>query len=258
MEEILQMVEAIMKYDDQLFSLARKDLEKTMAETLLHGADALEARRVQINEFKAAGMGQAEAEAQIEQIKEALFELIANLKDSVENTDKKEFLDNLYQLVCVYLDETISEYNAASPTIQIELCHENAKLPAYAHAGDQGADIYAVEDTIIPPHSYGTMVSTGLKLNIPKGWAIAIRPRSGMSKKTPLRISNCVPTIDTGFRGEVCILFDNFSDEPVSIKAGDRIAQMILERNYRGIFTQVDSVEDDTDRGEGGFGSSGK
>ena len=102
------------------------------------------------------------------------------------------------------------------------------------------------------------MVSTGLKLNIPEGWAIAIRPRSGMSKKTPLRISNCVPTIDTGFRGEIRILFDNFSDEPVSIKAGDRIAQMILERNYRGIFTQVDSVEDDTDRGEGGFGSSGK
>ena len=102
------------------------------------------------------------------------------------------------------------------------------------------------------------MVSTGLKLNIPEGWAIAIRPRSGMSKKTPLRISNCVGTVDTNYRGLVCVLFDNFSDEPVSIKAGDRIAQMILERNYRGIFTQVDSVEDDTDRGDKGFGSSGK
>ena len=258
MEEILQMVEAILKYDDQMFSLVRKDLEKTVSETLLHGADSLEARRVQINEFKAAGMSQAEAELQIEQIKEALFGLIENLKDSVENVDKKEFLDSLYQSICVYLDETVAEYNAAAPSIQVELCHENAKIPTYAHAGDQGADIYAVEDTIIPPHSYGTMVSTGLKLNIPEGWAIAIRPRSGMSKRTPLRISNCVPTIDTGFRGEIRILFDNFSDEPVSIKAGDRIAQMILERNHRGIFTQVDSVEDDTDRGEGGFGSSGK
>lgn len=258
MEEILQMVEAIMKYDDQMFSLVRKDLEKTVSETLLHGADSLEARRVQIEEFKAAGMGQAEAEAQIEQIKGALFELIENLKDSVENVDKKEFLDNLYKSICVYLDETVVEYNTAAPTIQIELCHKNAKLPTYAHAGDQGADIYAVEDVVIPPHSYGTMVHTGLKVNIPEGWAIAIRPRSGMSKKTPLRISNCVPTIDTGFRGEICILFDNFSDEPISIKAGDRIAQMILERNYRGVFTQVDSVEDNTDRGEGGFGSSGK
>lgn len=247
-----------MKYDDQMFSLVRKDLEKTVSETLLHGADSLEARRVQIEEFKAAGMGQAEAEAQIEQIKGALFELIENLKDSVENVDKKEFLDNLYKSICVYLDETVVEYNTAAPTIQIELCHKNAKLPTYAHAGDQGADIYAVEDVVIPPHSYGTMVHTGLKVNIPEGWAIAIRPRSGMSKKTPLRISNCVPTIDTGFRGEICILFDNFSDEPISIKAGDRIAQMILERNYRGVFTQVDSVEDNTDRGEGGFGSSGK
>ena len=104
MEEILQMVEAILKYDDQMFSLVRKDLEKTVSETLLHGADSLEARRIQINEFKAAGMSQAEAELQIEQIKEALFGLIENLKDSVENVDKKEFLDNLYQSICVYLE----------------------------------------------------------------------------------------------------------------------------------------------------------
>ena len=144
MEEILQMVEAILKYDDQMFSLVRKDLEKTVSETLLHGADSLEARRVQINEFKAAGMSQAEAELQIEQIKEALFGLIENLKDSVENVDKKEFLDSLYQSICVYLDETVAEYNSAAPSIQVELCHENAKIPIYAHVGDQGADIYAV------------------------------------------------------------------------------------------------------------------
>lgn len=258
MDEILQMIEAMMKYDDQMFALVRKDLEKTASETLLHGPEAAKARETQINEFKAMGMSQAEVEVQMDQLKESFFELVANLKNSVDNVDKKEFLDNLYQSICVYLDETVEEYNSAAPSVQVELCHENAKLPTYAHAGDQGADIYAVEDVIIPPHTYGTMVHTGLKLNIPEGWAIAIRPRSGMSKKTPLRISNAPGTCDTSFRGEICVLFDNFSDEPFSIKAGDRIAQMILERNYRGIFTQVDSVEDDTDRGESGFGSSGK
>ena len=92
---------------------------------------------------------------------------------------------------------------------------------------------------------------------IPHGWAISIRPRSGMSRTTPLRISNSPATIDQQYRGEVKILFDNFSDKPVEIKAGDRIAQFIIEKNYRGDYIEVDTVEPDTDRGEGGFGSSG-
>jgi dUTP pyrophosphatase len=78
-----------------------------------------------------------------------------------------------------------------------------------------------------------------------------------MSKNTPLRISNSPATIDQQYRGEICILFDNLSDEPYEIKEGERIAQFILEKNYHANYTQVDSVEPDTERGEGGFGSSG-
>ena len=139
----------------------------------------------------------------------------------------------------------------------VELCREKAKLPLRAHETDQGADIFAAEDIDLPAHSFGNMVPTGLKFIIPPGWAVAIRPRSGMSRKTPLRISNSPATIDETYRGEVMVLFDNFGDEPFHISAGDRIAQFILEKNYRADFIQIDNVPSDTERGTGGFGSSG-
>jgi dUTP pyrophosphatase len=141
--------------------------------------------------------------------------------------------------------------------VGVEITHPNAKIPTYAHDGDQGADIYAVEDITLEPHTYGNMIPTGLKLLIPHDWAVSIRPRSGLSKHTTLRISNAPATIDTQYRGKIMILMDNVGDKPYTIKAGERIAQMILERNYRATFCQVDSVEPNTDRGEGGFGSSG-
>lgn len=120
-----------------------------------------------------------------------------------------------------------------------------------------GADIYAIEDTVIEPHTYGNMISTGLKFKIPFGWAISIRPRSGMSKNTALRISNAPATIDQNYRGEVKILFDNIGDKPILIKAGDRIAQFILEHSYTANFEEVEEISSDTNRGAGGFGSSG-
>ena len=101
------------------------------------------------------------------------------------------------------------------------------------------------------------MIPTGLKMEIPRGWAISVRPRSGLSKKTCLRISNVPGSIDTGFRGEIHILFDNIGFEPITIHKGDRIAQLVLEKQYQATFTQVDKVSEDTDRGSGGFGSSG-
>ena len=171
---------------------------------------------------------------------------------------KAELVDMVYSLIeSFYAVVALRITNRDKVTIGIEIVHPDAKIPTYAHEGDQGADIYAVEDTIIEPHTFGNMVPTGLKMMIPHGWAVAIRPRSGMSRTTPLRISNSPATIDQQYRGEVKILFDNFSDKPVEIKAGDRIAQFIIEKNYRGDYIQVETVEPDTERGEGGFGSSG-
>lgn len=189
----------------------------------------------------------------------ALYQVMTDIKDKyAESQIKAELVDMVYSLIeSFYVVIALRVANRDKINIGIEIVHPDARIPTYAHEGDQGADIYAVEDAVIEPHTFGNMIPTGLKMMIPNGWAVAIRPRSGMSRTTPLRISNSPATIDQQYRGEVKILFDNFSDKPVEIKAGDRIAQFIIEKNYRGDYVQVDTVEPDTERGEGGFGSSG-
>ena len=195
--------------------------------------------------------------------KNELQEIVTILKNEIDdyldsltitNQNKKKVINYVANYFYEMLDEA-SEIDRI--TIGFNLIHSNARIPTYAHITDVGADIYLPEDITVPPNARGFMVHTGLKMVIPDGWEIQIRPRSGMSAKTPLRVSNCIGTIDPDYRGEVCVLFDNLSDEPYEIKAGERIAQMILEKNYRADFKQVDTVEPTTDRGEGGFGSSG-
>ena len=141
--------------------------------------------------------------------------------------------------------------------VAIELCHPEAILPEYARPGDSGMDICAIEDVSLAP-GQTVIVKTGLKLAIPAGYEIQIRPRSGLSFKTPLRIPNSPGTIDSGYRDEVGIIMQNSSvKESCSIKKGARIAQMVLQRVPAIQWLQVDSVVAiGEDRG-GGFGSSG-
>jgi len=140
----------------------------------------------------------------------------------------------------------------------IEICHPDAKKPVYARPGDAGMDIYTVEDVLIAPGST-VVVRTGLKLAIPEGYEIQIRPRSGLSLKTPLRLANSPGTIDAGYRDELGIIIHNTSpQETFKVGKGERIAQMVLQRVPAIEWKQVESVDGiGTDRG-GGFGSSGK
>lgn len=163
--------------------------------------------------------------------------------------------------------------------VYIELCREGAKVPSYANIGDAGMDVYAAEDVIVHP-GQTVIVPTGIKLAIPIGYEIQVRPRSGISLNTPLRLSNSPGTIDAGYRGELGILITNESylcgqsTETQSteiftlstkgnkkgtyiIKKGDRIAQIVLQKVPVIKFKIVDSVDDiGEDRG-GGFGSTG-
>lgn len=159
--------------------------------------------------------------------------------------------------------------------VYIEICREGAVLPCYAKPGDAGMDVYAAEEVLIRPGET-VIVPTGLKLAIPEGYEIQIRPRSGISFKTPLRLSNSPGTIDSGYRDELGIIINNSScpccssrDEILTleqtgnrmgayrIRRGDRVAQMVLQEVPRMKLTRVDSVAGiGTDRG-GGFGSTG-
>lgn len=157
----------------------------------------------------------------------------------------------------------------------IEKCRDNAVIPTYANEGDAGMDLYACEDVIIEPGK-SALVPTGLKMAIPLGYEVQIRPRSGVSLKTTLRVPNTPGTIDCGYRDEVNVIIYNASnreeasaDNPFTLNdkgckhgtykicKGDRVAQMVLAQVSYVNPVIVESVKDiGTNRG-GGFGSSG-
>ena len=261
----MDMLEQLLAAFDGLFEMPDEELQAAMpfVQEELNKAFMGPQIEEQVNEYfrqcDLMGYTLQQYSDDIENGREMLFQVLMAVKEKYPDSGvKHELVDMVYSLIETYYSVlALRIANRDDANIGIEFVHPNAKIPTYAHDGDQGADVYAVEDIIIEPRTFGNMVPTGLKMAIPHGWAISIRPRSGMSRNTPLRISNSPATIDQQYRGEVRILFDNFSDNPVEIKAGERIAQFILEKNYRGNYTQVDSVEPNTGRGEGGFGSSG-
>ena len=182
-------------------------------------------------------------------------ELFEELKYLSEN--KQKIIKAIMDLLINLCKEAMERYEENYSTIVHFELLKDTQVPCYAHNTDAGADVYAPEDFVIPPHSFGVKVPVGFKMAMAEGWEMQVRPRSGMSMKTQLRISNTPGTIDAGYRDEVAILFDNFSDEPYYIKAGDRIAQFVISPVYHFKPVVVDSVAAIGDNRQGGFGSSG-
>lgn len=126
----------------------------------------------------------------------------------------------------------------------------------YAHEGDAGADLRSVEDTIITPNSR-ILVHTGLHMAIPNGYVGMVCPRSGFALKQGVTVLNAPGIVDSGYRGEVGVILLNTSEQTVTVRKGDRIAQMVFVPYAHMAFEHVESLPE-TDRGEGGFGSTGK
>jgi dUTP pyrophosphatase len=139
--------------------------------------------------------------------------------------------------------------------MKVKKLNNNAKIPFYQTKGAAGFDFHSVEDICIMPGE-SAMVGTGLAFEIPVGKEIQVRPRSGMSAKTKIRVSNAPGTIDSDFRGEVKILLDNIGVLPYTVKIGDRIAQGVVADVVTVSFEEVDDLTD-TARGANGFGSTG-
>jgi dUTP pyrophosphatase len=129
-------------------------------------------------------------------------------------------------------------------------------FPKYANEGDSGFDLASVEDIIISPQET-VLVPTGLFFDIPEGFEIQVRPRSGVSLKTPLRVVNSPGTVDRGYKGEIKVIMQNSSITTSHfINKGDRIAQAVLCPVQPAIIVNVSNVGESS-RGEGGFGSTG-
>jgi dUTP pyrophosphatase len=132
---------------------------------------------------------------------------------------------------------------------------QGVNLPAYKTRHSSGLDLEAAEDGVIPPGER-RLVSTGLFLEIPEGYEAQVRPRSGLALKYGVGMLNSPGTIDSDYRGEVLALLCNFSGEPFYYTKGDRIAQIVFAKVARAALT-VSTVLSDSERGSGGFGSTG-
>ncbi|KQM30525.1 dUTP diphosphatase [Sphingomonas sp. Leaf10] len=129
-------------------------------------------------------------------------------------------------------------------------------LPAYATAGAAGMDVVAAEDIDLAPGARHA-VATGFAIAIPEGYEVQVRPRSGLALKHGITCLNTPGTIDSDYRGEVKVILANLGQEPFRVVCGERIAQLVPAAVTRAKVTEVDTL-DDTVRGAGGFGSTGR
>lgn len=145
----------------------------------------------------------------------------------------------------------------ANPTVDLIRLDPGLPLPSYAHPGDAGADLHITEDLTLAPGERA-LVGTGVAIALPEGYVAFVHPRSGLAAKHGLTIVNAPGTVDAGYRGEVkVILLNSDAREPVALRRGDRIAQLVVQRVERVAFREVDELPA-SDRGQGGHGSTGR
>lgn len=138
--------------------------------------------------------------------------------------------------------------------IPIQKLHPDAIVPQTAHAHDAGFDLHSIEDYELQPNER-KLFKTGIAMSIPQGYVGLIWPRSGLSFKRGVDILGGV--IDAGYRGDIGVILLNTGAIPLVVKKGERIAQMLIQPIVLPSFVEVENL-DETDRGAGGFGSSGK
>lgn len=215
----------------------------------------------------------------IDDLNAAFQELLVEIDKAEEFSNvKKDFLKRFFMIIINAISET---EGVAKKIIEIPVeLMEDAKIPSYARLGDAGLDIYSTEEIEIGPGET-KLIHTGLKVAIPRGYELQVRPKSGISLKTKLRVANTPGTIDSGYRDEVCVIIENLEPKIVdidydfdekgrpvinsilhgksyTIDKGQKIAQLVLNEIVVANFNKVNSIAEveGEDRG-GGFGSTG-
>ncbi|MGX7826780.1 dUTP diphosphatase [Actinokineospora sp. 24-640] len=144
------------------------------------------------------------------------------------------------------------------PSVEVLLTRldPGVPLPAYARPGDAGADLVTTEDVVIEPGER-VLVGTGIAIALPEGYAGFVHPRSGLAARTGLSVVNTPGTIDAGYRGEIRVCLVNHDRrEPIALRRGDRVAQLVVQRVEHAVFREVSALQA-TERGAGGYGSTG-
>lgn len=139
--------------------------------------------------------------------------------------------------------------------LKVHRIHKDAILPKYAKPGDAGLDLFSVEEVVIEP-SETKLIKTGIRIELPINTEAQVRPRSGLALKNSITVLNTPGTIDEGYRGEVGIILINHGKDSFKVEKGMRIAQMVVKPVWTVDVIETDELSE-TERGEGGFGSSG-
>jgi dUTP pyrophosphatase len=224
-----------------------------------------------VQSMNLAGLKAENVREQYEQI----YDEIDKQMGEYLSNQKRDFLKQMLAITYNALAEAegVAKKNILIP---IEYCRTEAKMPAYAHLTDSGMDVFALDDITIAPGET-KLISTGIKVAIPAGYELQVRPKSGRCLKTKLRVANTPGTIDAGYRDEIGVIIDNIEpfiksaemDEngrlynvefgsSYTIGKGEKFAQLVLMEVPKAVFYQVENVSEVANDGRnGGFGSTG-
>ena len=250
---ILDIIEQIMSLPEDGLNDTNVDIISGMMRGALTPKIKEESIKSVLQGFEDENLSRRQAAEIVAQSKNAIKDAINELDPS---PNKRALLDAAFDFFYDVFDEAFEKYHSYAFELPIKL-DEGGQIPTYAHDTDACADIYASKNITIPAHALSVKVPTGLHIALPEGWVAKIAPRSSIGAKTGLRLSNSIGIIDADYRGEIGVLYDNISDSDYEIKLGDRIAQVWIERVERFKPVLVDILPA-TERGENGFGSTGK
>ena len=262
----IDAIAVLLSMDDAQFELVSSGI----LDSFLRSLNTTNARLMLAQSINATG-------STAESVQDEFLQLVNEIDTITDLTaPKRDFLKKLLRGINTAISET---EGIAKRYIQIPFvkCHPDAKMPEYAHPDDSGMDVYAVDDYVIHPGET-KLIPTGIKVAVPNGYEIQIRPKSGRTLKTKMRIANSIGTVDAGFRGELQVIIENieppikditydFDDNgrPIitsilrgsnmTIGKGEKFAQLVLMEVPKAVLFQVENL-DDTERGNGGFGST--
>lgn len=249
---LMEFIESVMSIPDD--GLTADTIESLQG--MIHGAITprmqTESVRAMLESFEDQGLTRHAAQEMVNSTKKEMNDFIDALQPSEK---KRQLLQDVFNILYNVFNEAVERYHSYSIKLPMTLA-QGAKEPTYAHATDAAADLYAMGDQVLHAKSLGNLINTGVRIQLPEGWAALVLPRSSIGAKTGLRLSNSVGLIDSDYRGPIGVLYDNISDSDYEIHAGDRIAQLVLMPSYRFKGEVVESLTE-TERGAGGFGSTG-
>ena len=244
-EEIKNVFKTIQDLPDESVELILPQIEEEFKK-LIEEQDL-------VNKTKTEFLQEGYTLADIKALKESYDNIAEDYFKLVKPTSPKgRYISALVGVYKGILDKIAEEGFSRTVNIKVIKENEDAILPEYAHFSDAGADLYSNEEVDIQPNEV-KIISTGLKVEIPNGYEMQIRNRSGMTVKTPIIVQ--LGTVDSDYRGSLGIMMYNHGDIPYRVQKGDKIAQAVIMPTYHGNFLVVDKLTE-TERGEGGFGST--